>query len=231
MKFGEGHSNPLQDSCLENPTDRRAWRATLHRVAHSRTRLKQLSTRARTPMKFRTSFSSWPRPRPGRKPTLSSRRPARIRLSPPGGAAVTGSRHFRLFAGAGRPQPPRAAMRTRSSASAARPGHASEVAGKRSHLGLPQNGCSHFSLALQVSGFTWAGINEPGYSTQGNLRNSNGWIKKEILCRNPGSNQGPLDLQSNALPTELFRRPFCRPQSKLSLNSWRWLLPSFLSNH
>ena len=28
-------------------------------------------------------------------------------------------------------------------------------------------------------------------------------------CRNPGSNQGPLDLQSNALPTELFRR-FCK---------------------
>ena len=25
------------------------------------------------------------------------------------------------------------------------------------------------------------------------------------LCRNPGLNQGPLDLQSNALPTELFR--------------------------
>ena len=24
-------------------------------------------------------------------------------------------------------------------------------------------------------------------------------------CRNPGSNRGPLDLQSNALPTELFR--------------------------
>ncbi|KAG7332050.1 hypothetical protein KOW79_003884 [Hemibagrus wyckioides] len=24
-------------------------------------------------------------------------------------------------------------------------------------------------------------------------------------CRNPGSNQGPLDLQSNASPTELFR--------------------------
>ena len=24
-------------------------------------------------------------------------------------------------------------------------------------------------------------------------------------CRNSGSNQGPLDLQSNALPTELFR--------------------------
>ena len=30
------------------------------------------------------------------------------------------------------------------------------------------------------------------------------WTKK--ACRNPGLNQGPLDLQSNALPTELFRR-------------------------
>ncbi len=28
---------------------------------------------------------------------------------------------------------------------------------------------------------------------------------KKKKCRNPGSNQGPLDLQSNALPTELFR--------------------------
>ena len=26
-----------------------------------------------------------------------------------------------------------------------------------------------------------------------------------MYCRNPGLNQGPLDLQSNALPTELFR--------------------------
>ena len=25
-------------------------------------------------------------------------------------------------------------------------------------------------------------------------------------CRDPGSNRGPLDLQSNALPTELSRR-------------------------
>ena len=27
----------------------------------------------------------------------------------------------------------------------------------------------------------------------------------DVPCRNPGLNQGPLDLQSNALPTELFR--------------------------
>ena len=30
---GGGHSNPLQYSCLENPMDRGAWRATVHRVA------------------------------------------------------------------------------------------------------------------------------------------------------------------------------------------------------
>ena len=41
---GGGHGNPLQYSCLENPMDRGAWRATVHRFAKSWTRLKQLST-------------------------------------------------------------------------------------------------------------------------------------------------------------------------------------------
>ena len=39
---GGGHGNPLQYPCLENPTDRGAWRAAVHRVTKSRTRLKQL---------------------------------------------------------------------------------------------------------------------------------------------------------------------------------------------
>ena len=30
---GEGHGNPLQYSCLENPMDSGAWRATVHGVA------------------------------------------------------------------------------------------------------------------------------------------------------------------------------------------------------
>ena len=30
--LGEGHGNPLQYSCLENPMDRGAWWATVHRV-------------------------------------------------------------------------------------------------------------------------------------------------------------------------------------------------------
>ena len=41
---GEGNGNPLQYSCLENPMHRGAWRATVHGVAKSRTRLKQLSS-------------------------------------------------------------------------------------------------------------------------------------------------------------------------------------------
>ena len=32
---GEGHGHPLQYSCLENPMDREAWWATVHRVAES----------------------------------------------------------------------------------------------------------------------------------------------------------------------------------------------------
>ena len=36
---GEGDGNPLQYSCLKNPTDRGAWQAIVHRVAKSWTRL------------------------------------------------------------------------------------------------------------------------------------------------------------------------------------------------
>ena len=37
---GGGHGNPLQYSCLENPRDRGAWRATVHKVVKSQTQLK-----------------------------------------------------------------------------------------------------------------------------------------------------------------------------------------------
>ena len=40
---GGGHSNPFQYSCLENPMDRGAWQAVVHRVAKSWTQLKGLS--------------------------------------------------------------------------------------------------------------------------------------------------------------------------------------------
>ena len=44
---GGGHGYPLQHSCLENPMDRGAWRATVHGVTKSWTRLKWLSTHSK----------------------------------------------------------------------------------------------------------------------------------------------------------------------------------------
>ena len=43
---GDGHGNPFQYSCLENPMDRGAWQAAVHRVPESQTRLKWLSMHA-----------------------------------------------------------------------------------------------------------------------------------------------------------------------------------------
>ena len=37
---GEGNGNLLQYSCLKNPTDRGAWRATVHGVTQNQTQLK-----------------------------------------------------------------------------------------------------------------------------------------------------------------------------------------------
>ena len=42
--LGEGNGKPLQYSCLENPMDRAAWRATVHGVAKSRTRLSDFTS-------------------------------------------------------------------------------------------------------------------------------------------------------------------------------------------
>ena len=36
---GEGNSNPLQYSCLDNSKDRGAWQAAVHRVAKSQAKL------------------------------------------------------------------------------------------------------------------------------------------------------------------------------------------------
>ena len=51
---GEGNGNPLQYSCLENSMERRAWRATVHGVPKSRTRLNNFD------FHFRSIFSHRP---------------------------------------------------------------------------------------------------------------------------------------------------------------------------
>ena len=50
-KGGEGDGTPLQYSCLENPMDGGAWRAAVHGVAKSRTRLSD----------FTSTFMHWRR--------------------------------------------------------------------------------------------------------------------------------------------------------------------------
>ena len=56
---GEGHGNPLQYSCLENPMDRRAWWTTVHRIIKSQTWLKQLSMQNATRGKGKPLFKGW----------------------------------------------------------------------------------------------------------------------------------------------------------------------------
>ena len=51
--LGEGNGNPLQYSCLENSVDGGAWWAAVHRVAQSRTRLKQLSMPASSYLEYK----------------------------------------------------------------------------------------------------------------------------------------------------------------------------------
>ena len=46
VKDGRRKWQPLQYSCLENPVDRGAWRAAVHRLTQSQTRLKRLSMHA-----------------------------------------------------------------------------------------------------------------------------------------------------------------------------------------
>ena len=55
---GEGHGNPLQYSCLENPKDRGAWWAAVHGVTKSRTRLKRLGIAQGTKQTVSADFSS-----------------------------------------------------------------------------------------------------------------------------------------------------------------------------
>ena len=51
--FGEGNGTPLQYSCLENPMGGGAWKAAVHGVAKSRTRLSDFT--------FSFTFMNWRR--------------------------------------------------------------------------------------------------------------------------------------------------------------------------
>ena len=54
---GEGNGNLLQYSGLENPTDKRAWQATVHGVAKSQTQLRDFTHSLMTCVKKNHRFS------------------------------------------------------------------------------------------------------------------------------------------------------------------------------
>ena len=45
---GEGHGNPLQYPCLENPKDRGAWQATVHGVTKESDTVELLNNNVKT---------------------------------------------------------------------------------------------------------------------------------------------------------------------------------------
>ena len=53
---GEGNGTPLQYSCLENPMDRGAWKAVVHRVTESQTRLSDFTFLS---LFFPTCYNPW----------------------------------------------------------------------------------------------------------------------------------------------------------------------------
>ena len=75
--YEEGNGNPCQYSCLENPRDRGAWWAAVHRVAQSRTQLKWLSMHAwEKKMATHSSILAWRIPgteEPGGLPSTGSK--------------------------------------------------------------------------------------------------------------------------------------------------------------
>ena len=80
--IGEGNGTPLQYSCLENPMDGGAWRATVHGVAKSRTRLSEFTFTFHFPalekeMATHSSVLAWTIPgtgEPGGLPSMGSHR-------------------------------------------------------------------------------------------------------------------------------------------------------------
>ena len=56
---GRGHGSSLQHSCMENPMDRGAWWAAVHRITKSWPRLKRLSTHTQLCTHFLELFGSF----------------------------------------------------------------------------------------------------------------------------------------------------------------------------
>ena len=73
-----------------------------------------------------------------------------------------------------------------------------------------QNRCEYHAAPIKQFRFSSLGLCDIEFSYQ------NVGVDRRVLrlCRNPGLNQGPLDLQSNALPTELLRQYMLQQRDK-----------------
>ena len=85
--LGGRHGNPLKYSCLENPMEREAWQATVHRVTQSQTRLKRLRMQNHGPL-LKTSYR--PHSVQDRRSTLSGRKQQHSILTGRGAEACGG---------------------------------------------------------------------------------------------------------------------------------------------
>ena len=80
---GEGNGTPLQYSCLENPMDGGAWRAAVHGVARSQTRLSDFTFTfhfhaLEKEMATHSSVLAWRIPGKGNPGKLQSMRSKRV---------------------------------------------------------------------------------------------------------------------------------------------------------
>ena len=91
--IGEGNGNPLQCSCLENPSDGGAWWAAIYGVTQSGTRLKRLSNWSSQALEHRPSgcgkqasliCNVWELPRPGMEPVSLALAGRFFTTKPPG---------------------------------------------------------------------------------------------------------------------------------------------------
>ena len=83
MSIGEGNGTPLQYSCLEDPLDGGAWKAAVHGVAKSRTRLSNFTFifpfhALKKEMATHSSVLAWRIPGTGEPGGLPSMRPHRV---------------------------------------------------------------------------------------------------------------------------------------------------------
>ena len=102
--FGEGNGNPLQYSCLENPTDGGAWWAAVHEVAKSQTQLSDFTFTfyfhaSENDMATHSSVLAWRIPgmgEPGGLPSMGLHRVGHDWSNLLAAAAAAASQHLEL---------------------------------------------------------------------------------------------------------------------------------------